>query len=211
MKCPHCNDTIHANWSDWNFFGDDADGRWFTRQGSCPACRRFLIMYKMGEASGDHVVEWMAYPRSSGRAPVAAAVPNEFASDYREACMVLADSPKASAALSRRCLQHMLREIGGFNERNLDTEIQAAIDSKTLPSYITEALDAVRVVGNFAAHPIKSTASGEIIDVEPGEAEQQLDTVELLFDFYFVQPEIAKKKRDALNAKLAAAGKPPLK
>jgi hypothetical protein len=32
-------------------------------------------------------------------------------------------------------------------------------------------LDAIRTIGNFAAHPIKSTSSGEIVDVEPGEAE----------------------------------------
>ena len=93
----------------------------------------------------------------------------------------------------------------------MDAEIQAAIDSNTLPFYITQALDAVRVVGNFAAHPIKSTASGQVIDVEPGEAEANLDTLEALFDFYFVQPAAAQKKRNALNAKLQEAGKPPLK
>jgi hypothetical protein len=30
-------------------------------------------------------------------------------------------------------------------------------------------------------------------------------------DFYYVRPTIAKKKRDEMNAKLAEAGKPPLK
>lgn len=32
-----------------------------------------------------------------------------------------------------------------------------------------------------------------------------------LFDFYFVQPAILRKKRDALNKKLADAGKPALR
>jgi hypothetical protein len=32
-----------------------------------------------------------------------------------------------------------------------------------------------------------------------------------LFDFYFVQPEVLKKKREALDKKLADAGKPPMK
>jgi hypothetical protein len=151
------------------------------------------------------------YPRSTGRPPVSADVEKQYAADYSQACLVLADSPKASAALSRRCLQHLLWEKGGFKGKDLATEIQMAIDSKTLPSYISEELDAIRAVGNFAAHPIKSTASGEVVDVEPGEAETNLDTLEALFDFYFVQAAIAKQKRDALNAKLAAAGKPPLK
>jgi hypothetical protein len=77
----------------------------------------------------------------------------------------------------------------------------------TLPSHLAEAVDAVRNIGNFAAHPIKSTNTGEIVDVEPGEAEWNLEVLEGLFDFYFVQPAILKKKRDALNAKLAEAKK----
>ncbi len=66
-------------------------------------------------------------------------------------------------------------------------------------------------IGAFAAHPIKSKASGEIIDVEPGEAEWNLDVLESLFDFYFTQPALLKKKREALNTKLKEAGKPEMK
>jgi len=69
----------------------------------------------------------------------------------------------------------------------------------------------VRQIGNFAAHPIKSTSSGEIVDVEPGEAEWNLDVLEGLFDFYFVGPAESKKKREALDKKLKDAGKPSLK
>ena len=58
---------------------------------------------------------------------------------------------------------------------------------------------------------MKSTNTGEVIEVESGEAEWLLDTLEGLFDFYFVQPASLKKKREALNAKLTDAGKPPLK
>src|SRR4051812_47799701 len=35
--------------------------------------------------------------------------PAEFTDNYREACLTFSDSPKASAALSRRCLQYLLR------------------------------------------------------------------------------------------------------
>jgi hypothetical protein len=104
-----------------------------------------------------------------------------------------------------------LRDEYAISHRTLDAEIQAAIDSNKFPTYITEALDAIRVLGNFAAHPIKNVTTGAILEVEPGEAEQQLDTLEFLFDFTFVQPDLAKQKRAAINAKLAAANKPPLK
>ena len=69
----------------------------------------------------------------------------------------------------------------------------------------------MRNVGNFAAHLLKDTNTGEIVEVEPGEAEWLLDVLEGLFDFYFVQPATATPKRDALNVKLKAAGKPEMK
>lgn len=137
-------------------------------------------------------------------------VPKEFAEDYHEACLVLADSPKASAALSRRCLQHLLREVSKVKPSDLYSEIQEVLDSGKLPSHIAESIDAVRNVGNFAAHPIKCKSTGEVVSVEPGEAEWNLDVLEELFDFYFVQPERMKQKRTALNAKLSAAGKGPM-
>jgi hypothetical protein len=124
---------------------------------------------------------------------------------------VLGDSPKASAALSRRCLQNVLREAAKVKPSDLSTEIQEVLNSRALRSDIGEGLDAVRVIGNFAAHPIKSKQTGEIMQVEMGEAEWNLDVLESLFDFYFVQPAILKEKKDALNKKLTEAGKSPLK
>ena len=150
------------------------------------------------------------YPKGVARAALSSDIPIKFASDYKEACLVFADSQKASAALSRRCLQNLLREKAGTKAKDLAAQIQEVINSGKLPSHLADAIDAVRAIGNFAAHPIKSEHSREVIDVEPGEAEWSLDTLEGLFDFYFVQPSKLKKKRDALDQKLAAAGKPPL-
>ncbi len=163
----------------------------------------------MAQVPGQEGKERLVHPPGIARAPLSPDVPSEFADNYREACLVLADSPKASAALSRRCLQHVLREAAKTKERDLAKQIDEVLPS--LPSYLTQMIDTVRVMGNFAAHPMKSTNTGEIIDVEPGEAEWLLDTLESAFDFYFVQPAEAKRKRDAINAKLADAGKPPLK
>lgn len=145
------------------------------------------------------------------RSPLSPHVPKKFAADYSEACLVLPDSEKASAALSRRCLQHLLREYVGIDKKDLSVQIQEVLDSKQLPSYLATDLDAIRNIGNFAAHPLKSTNSGEIIDVAPTEAEWLLNVLEGLFDFYFVHPALAKAKREALNSKLQEAGKPPMK
>lgn len=77
--------------------------------------------------------------------------------------------------------------------------------------YIAEVVDSVRAVGSFAAHPIKSTSTGDVIDVEPGEVDICFEVLEAMFDFYSgVSARVAAKKA-ALNAKLQNAGKPPLK
>jgi len=94
---------------------------------------------------------------------------------------------------------------------DLADEIGQVITSGQLPSHLVNAIDAVRQIGKFAAHPIKNTSTGEIIDVEPGEAEWLLDTLEGLFDHYFVQPNILARKKAALNKKIAESGKAPPK
>jgi hypothetical protein len=87
-------------------------------------------------------------------------------------------------------------------------EIQEVIDSDEAPSWLSENLNTVRVAGNFAAHPIKSTNTGEVVEVEPGEAEFLLEVLDGVFDFYFVQPERARKQREALQKKLDETRRP---
>lgn len=204
MKCPHCIEGIHQAWAAVATFSDP-DGDWIVHIMTCPECERVIVRLKNQTTDRMELIR----PRAVARAPLPLDVPGEFAADYREACAVLADSPKASAALSRRCLQRLLRDKGGVKPGNLFNEIGQAM--KTLPSYLAGSVDAVRNIGVFAAHPLKSTNTGEIVEVEPGEAEWLLDTLEGLFDFYFVQPENNRRKREALNEKLKEAGKPPMK
>jgi hypothetical protein len=137
-------------------------------------------------------------------------VPAPYSVDYNEAALVLRDSPKASAALSRRCLQQVLVDKAGVTKRDLYDQIAELLSRGNLPSHLAEALHAVRAIGNFAAHPMKSQTTGSVVEVEPGEAEWNLETLDSLFDFYFVQPERLRLKREALNAKLNDAGKPPI-
>jgi hypothetical protein len=134
-----------------------------------------------------------------------------LAADYVEACIVLPDSPKSAAALGRRCLQNLLRQTANVRPGSLAEEIQQVIDGGKLPADLQDSIDAIRNIGNFAAHPMKSQQSGQILDVEPGEAEWTLDVLEALFEFYFVRPAALQKRRNALNLKLEEAGKPPMK
>jgi hypothetical protein len=132
-----------------------------------------------------------------------------LATDFAEADAVYPKSKQASAALSRRCLQFILTDKGGAKNKDLVDQIDEVLP--TLPKELALNVDAIRHVGNYAAHPTKSKSSGEIVQVEEGEAEWLLDVIEELFDHYYVAPSAAAQRRNALNAKLAAIGKPPLK
>jgi hypothetical protein len=225
MKCPHCQVEIHEQVDGAVMLGIDPDGGWAVETRTCPACKRLVVYFLtannagalanlVGAASNNHlpinhsiVKRILARPRGATRTPCPAEVPPELAEDYNEACLVLPDSPKASAALSRRCLQNVLREAAGVTHSDLSKEIQEVISISKLPSHLSESLDAVRHIGNFAAHPIKSQQTGAVLPVEPGEAEWTLDVLEGLFDFYYVQPEVMKRRKAALNLKLSEAGK----
>jgi hypothetical protein len=219
MKCPHCLQSLYAQYTRLNV-GDDAYAEWYIKWLICPACHKTIIWLFSSRADSSPsrdaarfpiTTERLIEPKSISRAPLPKEVPELFACDYKEACLTLADSPKASAALGRRCLQNILREKAGVKKSDLSKEIDQVLASKQLPSHLADSIDAIRNIGNFAAHPIKSTNTGEIVDVEAGEAEWTLDVLEGLFDFYFVQPALLAKKKDALNKKLLEAGKPPMK
>ena len=211
MKCPHCLESFHEDWIFRNIGANDADAsNWGLSYGLCPACNR-IIVFLINNNKYKQECVWMVYPKGISRSPLPKEVTEPYVSDYKEACLTLQDSPKASAALSRRCLQSILRGVAKIKKGDLNSEIDEVITSKQLPSALAERIDAIRVIGNFAAHPIKSQSTGEIVDVEPGEAEWNLDVLEGLSDVYFVQPAKLKGKKATLNQKLKDAGKPPLK
>lgn len=180
---------------------------------SCPQCKKPIIVIDTISSEKDVDVQLgsILWPQTSNR-PIPKEVeevdPN-VANDFREAALVLPLSAKASAALSRRCLQAVLHSKGKTKSKDLARQIEEVIDK--LPPEIADTVDAVRNFGNFAAHPIKSQSTGEILDVEPGEAEWLLDLLETLFEHYYVAPVRAAARMAALNKKLTDAGKPTLK
>jgi hypothetical protein len=153
-------------------------------------------------------------PKSVLRSPVSGEVPVHLAEDYREACLVLADSPKASAALARRCLQGILHDRG-IKERDLSKEIDALLaasdPSLVIPESLRTTIDAIRNFGNFSAHPVTDKTTLQVIAVEPHEAEWCLDLIEELFEHFYVKPAEARRRKKLLDEKLLASGKPASK
>jgi hypothetical protein len=225
MLCPHCGQGIHfEEQKDKPVYSydklDKAGLGVELAHGFCPQCEEIIIILREGKykMSGDFdeiltdiSKEEILYPKVVLPKALDNSIPAIYRNDFKEACAVLTLSLKASAAISRRLLQHILREEYKIKKGSLDKEIEEFIHLGHIPSHISEAVDAVRNIGNFAAHPLKDTNSGEIIDVEPGEAEWLLEVMEALFNFTFVQPQKIQERRYKLNQKLAAMGKPPLK
>jgi Domain of unknown function (DUF4145) len=214
MKCPHCITSVHESWTISMVTKYNQPTKWRTRLMTCPECGRDIICYGLAPNPniGAQVDNWnQFYPQGSNRGPVAADVPPEIAADYNEAAIVLPFSPKASAALSRRCLQAILRQAG-YTQRDLAVQIEAVLNEtdarKALPTGVHTTLDAIRNFGNFSAHPITDRTTLQIIEVEDHEAEYCLDILDALFDHYYVRPAQADRRRAALDAKLTAAGKP---
>ncbi len=142
------------------------------------------------------------WPRQPSRGPVPTTVPADIAADYVEASLVIGYSTKASAALSRRCLQHLLWDKGS-KQRQLGDQLTEM--KPTMPSALQDFVDLIQLFGNLSAHPKENKNTGEVIDVEPGEAEVMLDVLDSLFDFYYVKPARYQELLDSVKAKKEAS------
>jgi hypothetical protein len=164
----------------------------------CPACGKAIIQAIVNEE------RWLVVPRVDARRPMHESVPANLREDFLEAAAVLSISPKASAALARRCLQALLI-LQGAHSRDLKDQLDEI--HPRLPSYVQSFVDNIRNLGNISAHPSQSHATGEILDVEPGEADWILELLEELFDHFYAKPAEAAARQSALSLKFADAGR----
>jgi hypothetical protein len=222
--CPHCKIGVQINFKDYTIISykwenDDNGSGYELKNGLCPVCGELIVILTEGKlyysSNGleiyDYSHEQVLYPKFKNTRELPSEVQGIYRRDFMEACEVLEISPKASAAIGRRLLQHLLREEFNIKRNNLIKEIEEFISRPDVPSYLVISVDAVRNIGNFAAHPQKSINTGEILDVEYGEAEWLLEVLEALFDFALVQPKKLIERRNKLNGKLKELGKPEMK
>ena len=224
MPCPHCSVAIYPDWKTGLIHDfPEAEAHWRWEAMECPSCHNIIIRvslryYTGGEYWGDDA--WRSdkrisvEPTSAKRRPIGEGVPTEFMEDYAEACAVLPVSAKASAALSRRVLQSVLREQG-YHQWSLSKQIDSLLaetqPDKILSSSVKENVDVIRKFGNFSAHPVTDKNTLQVIPVAPEEAEWCLEIIEALFDHYYVIPAANQKKRDELDQRLKKQGQQPIK
>lgn len=142
---------------------------------------------------GERLERWVLRPQGVSKV-FPDYIPAPILQDYREACLIRDLSPKASATLSRRCLQGMIRDFWGIAKPKLIQEIEALKD-KVDPS-TWAAIDAVRKIGNIGAHMEKDI--DVIVDVDPDEAAQLIGLVETLIEDWY----IARHERELRMSKL---------
>lgn len=213
--CPYCNRIATITGSnvsvDTHYFDQNNKSGNLGLKTSvivCPneKCREYAIKASLHEITyvssqrklnGTPLTVWQLRPQSSAK-PIPEYVPSPIRQDYEEACLIVSLSPKASATLSRRCLQGMIRDFWGISRARLKDEIQEL--KGNIASSTWQAIDAVRSIGNIGAHMEKDI--NVIVDVEPGEAELLIKLIESLIEDWYVQ----RNDRDLnMTAVIAAA------
>lgn len=142
------------------------------------------------EIIGTPVAKWRLLPLSYAK-PQPDYIPEALRLDYQEACAIRDLSPKASATLTRRCIQGIIRDFCGIVKKRLVDEIdelKKLVDSSQAPAGVLSdtvtAIDNVRKIGNIGAH--MEADINVIIDVDPNEAQILIELVEALFVEWYV-------------------------
>lgn len=200
-QCPFCNH--HATIVSENFatnrfeFSNGNKHKWQTLKAAVVVCPNpECLEYTLRVSLHDHVLmgtnqyrdldakrAWNLIPASDARV-LPDYIPKPIVDDYNEACAIRDLSPKASATLSRRCLQGMIRDFFGVKKGRLVDEIDGIRESVDPSTWA--GIDAVRQIGNIGAHMEKDI--NVIVDVDPAEAQLLINLIEtLITDWYVVR------------------------
>lgn len=205
-SCPYCNRDVtitDSNFSKNTHFFDnenkDGDSALITTVITCPndKCRECTIKGSLHSALWKydyHTIkpevrlQWSMKPSSLAK-QFPQYIPTAIVSDYEEACLIRDLSSKASATLSRRCLQGIIRDFWGVKKGRLVVEINSIKDK--IDPITWQAIDSVRSIGNIGAHMEKDI--NLIIEVEPQEAQLLIGLIEVLIkDWYITKHERQK-------------------
>ena len=153
----------------------------------CPECLKPTIFFEGCDDEYKDVFSMLVPSSLAKQFPEY--VPQAILQDYIEAHNILHLSPKASATLSRRCLQGMIHDFFGIKEKNLNAEITSL---KTLVDpIIWKGLDDLRKLGNIGAHMEHNI--DKIVDIDPGEAEKLVMLIEFLIEKWYINRHETEK------------------
>lgn len=206
--CPYCNQptTITSpdkfyNWTKLEINKPDKGEIGYGVYAiTCPntKCKKLYLQFILTGAKYEFnwqaekiIQKWQLLPESHAKI-MSNYIPEPIKQDYYEACRIRDLSSKASATLSRRCLQGMIRDFWDIKKPTLKDEINA-LEEKVDP-LTWDAIDSVRKVGNIGAHMEKDI--NLIINVDPDEAQLLIELIEQLVDDWYVERH---NKEERLN------------
>jgi len=205
ITCKHCDRESVVDGDVFQWEGDIVSSNVMTLGGrlyvfTCQLCGNANIMYEgINFAAGLSSPERMAndiemiqiYPTRK-RNKDFVYVDEKYINEYNDACHVLEISPKACAVLCRRIAETILTDECKL-KGTLEEKIDKFILDKSPPSPLLEYLPSIRLAGNRGAHE-KRDISGIVVEVEKNDCVILLETIEMLFDFVFMQPKIKAEK-----------------
>ncbi len=233
MRCPHCSHDIAELWQALYTVTDDKgqalrgpevslddadDEARFNMQVEWMKCHnercgRLIIRIcgrrrLKGTTPMAEIVEpWFALPKRPTPRPIDPLVPSKYAAYYRQASLVLDDSPSASAAMSRRVLADLLADYGHYNQGLLSKRVDAFIEDRRNPRSLRENLHYLREIADFGVHTQKDSTDGTIIEVGREEADWGLDILDRLFEYYVVSEKRSATMRSQMDDKISQAGR----
>ncbi|WP_104697775.1 MULTISPECIES: DUF4145 domain-containing protein [unclassified Helicobacter] len=153
FNCPHCGAFAQIAWNDlYNYYQDiQLRNGYYVAMGAC--CQKEMIWQKSNNDTK------MIYPRQLATPPIED-MPEKVKEIYKEASLVLGDSPRASCALLRLALQELMiylrdnyEDYRDLKGKKIDDDIGILVKNHNLSVNIQRALDSIRIIGNNAVHP----------------------------------------------------------
>ena len=211
--CPFCNrhatiteNSVHIDTTRLEIKNADGERALTSVFVVCPnpKCKKFTLKLSLSPtywssqyqrwSDGSPIHQWQLIPASNAQT-FPDYIPQAIRNDYNEACLIVNLSPKASATLSRRCLQGILRDFWQVKSGRLVDEIEQIKDQ--VDPLTWDAIEAVRKVGNIGAHMEKDI--NVIVDVEPQEAELLIGLIETLIRDWYIAREERKARLNQIS------------
>lgn len=192
MKCPQCSTEFNDQKSNMTYLGEDIDGDWFIKQFVCPnpECKRLILFLEVGRSGihcwglGQANKSTLIHPKGFNTPQLPPEVPPASSEQFYEACSVLPYSPRASAALSRMCLQNLLRQVAGVQPGKLKDELQQIIESGKLSSTIVQSIHDLYSNSSFLNSENQDCSI--LHPADQVEASLYINVLYQLFEYYFL-------------------------
>lgn len=201
FHCQFCQAFVRQGWAQLFTGGSTLVPIWTCE---CTNCRIISYWY---QHPADKNETKMVHPRPISAPLPHPEMPEGVKDEYTEAGSIITASPRGAGALLRLALQKLMPHLGEKGD-NLNDDI-ASLVRKGLDPQVQQALDALRVIGNNAVHPLEldlrdDTATvGALFGLLNFIVEERIARPQKLASLYEELPEGAREaitKRDAPQA-----------